>query len=60
MLSEFFQESIEVEYLGLNVHIIYNDVLCAATLTSKSTINKTAQHLSTRYFFSQFWSEFTS
>jgi hypothetical protein len=41
----------------LNCHIIHNDILCVATLTRDP--DRTAQHLVTRYFFSQFWCEFT-
>jgi hypothetical protein len=48
---------------NLSIQIVYNDVLGVATLASldENTDKENApQLLATRYFFSQFWCEFTA
>lgn len=50
---------------GLNITIVNNDLLCCATLSSglnsqfQPKQEQIAQEQITRYFFSQFWCEFT-
>ena len=39
--------------------LIHNDAMCVATFAKISKDDQKAQSIATRYFFSQFWCEFT-
>ena len=43
----------------IQICIVHNDVLCVATLTSQDMKRQPTQTMITRYFFAQFWCEFT-
>ena len=58
-LSESFQEVINLQIFNLSICIIHNDTLCVATLGVNDKTKAMAQLLTTRYFMSQFWCEFT-
>lgn len=65
--KDSFQNHLTLKLFNLKVQVVFNDVLGVATFanlpesseTEKINDNMDQQLLATRYFFSQFWCEFT-
>ena len=56
--KEAFQNLLECDFFGMRMIIVSNWLLGAACLASKEG-DFTAQKLAARYYFTQFWAEFT-
>ena len=56
--KEAFQNLLFAEFFGMRMIIVSNWLLSAACLASKEG-DFTAQKLAARYYFTQFWAEFT-
>ena len=58
-----FQNHLSLTLFNLKIYVVFNNVMAVATFSSLDEFvdeRKESQLLATRYFFSQFWCEFTS
>ena len=58
-----FQNHLNLTLFNLKIYVVFNDIMAVATFTSLDEFvdeRKDSQLLATRYFFSQFWCEFTA
>lgn len=58
-----FQNHLSLTLFNLKIYVVFNDVMAVATFSSLDEFvddRKESQLLATRYFFSQFWCEFTA
>ena len=61
--KDSFMNNLSLTLFNLTVQVVYNDVMAVATFSSIPEcvdVRKDSQLLATKYFFSQFWCEFTS
>ena len=54
IISQYYQSIIEVKLFGKFVTLVYNELMCVATIT-----NKSGYQMFTRYIFSSMWKEFS-